>query len=220
MKPPDHNRLLISAAKAELLPIGCVQKGRSRTWLDDHEWWVGVVEFQPSAWSKGSYLNVGVCWLWYEKDYYSFDAALGAHGSRVESFHEFDGTDAFASSARVLSQRARDEVLALRDQLSSLRRTSEFLESKRVEKNVWGHYHAGVAAGLVGDSDAAFKHFAKVQAEKLDFDWVHKLKSRTTELLKSVEDKARFRSEIDSIVRRTRELLKLPTIGKPIQFES
>ncbi len=77
-----------------------------------------------------------------------------------------------------------------------------------------------MAAGLVGDSDAAFKHFAKVQAEKLDFDWVHKLKSRTTELLKSVEDKARFRSEIDSIVRRTRELLKLPTIGKPIQFES
>jgi hypothetical protein len=134
MKPPDHNRLLISAAKAELLPIGCAQKGRSRTWLDDHEWWVGVVEFQPSAWSKGSYLNVGVCWLWYEKDYYSFDAALGAHGSRVESFHEFDGTDAFASSARVLSQRARDEVLALREQLSSLRRTSKFLDQKGLRR--------------------------------------------------------------------------------------
>jgi len=99
MTIPDHNRLLTSAARAELVPLGCVQKGRSRTWLDDHEWWVGVVEFQPSAWSKGSYLNVGVCWLWYEKDYYSFDTALVADGSRIESFREFDGTDAFASES-------------------------------------------------------------------------------------------------------------------------
>ena len=220
MKPPDHNRLITAAAKAELLPLGCTQKGRSRTWLDDHGWWVGVVEFQPSAWSKGSYLNVGVCWLWYEKDYFSFDAALGANGSRVEPFHQYDGTGAFASSAHLLAQRARDEVLALRDQLSSLRRTSDFLESRSFEKNVWGRYHAGVAAGLMGDSDAASRYFEKVQSEKLDFDWVYQLKRRTTELLNAAEDKARFRSEIDSIVRRTRELLKLPAIGKPIQFES
>jgi hypothetical protein len=220
MKPPDHNRLLTSAAKAELLPLGCAQKGRSRTWLDDQVWWIGVVEFQPSAWSKGSYLNVGVCWLWYEKDYYSFDAALGAHGSRVESFHEFDGTDAFTQTARVLAQRARDEVLALRCELSSLSRIADFLESKMVEKNVWGHYHAGVAAGLVGNSDAAIRHFEKVRSEKLDFDWVHQLKRRTTELLQTAGDRVRFESEIDSIVRRTRELLKLPDGGRPIQFSS
>jgi hypothetical protein len=218
MKPTDHNRLLTSAAKAELLPLGCTQKGRSRTWLDDHVWWVGVVELQPGAWSKGSYLNVGVCWLWYEKDYYSFDAALGAYGSRVEAFHEFDGTDAFTESARVLARRARDEVLALREQLSSISVIAEFLESKRVEKNIWGHYHAGVAAGLVGNSDAAIKHFVKVQSEKLDFDWVHQLQRRTAELLQTARDRVRFRSEIDSIVRRTRELLKLPVVGKPIQF--
>jgi hypothetical protein len=220
MKPRDHNRLLTSAAKAELLPLGCVQKGRSRTWLDDHVWWVGVVEFQPSAWAKGSYLNVGVCWLWYEKDHFSFDAAVGAYGSRVESFHEFDGTDAFTEAARVLAQRARDEVLALRGELSSLSRTADFLESRSVEKNVWGYYHAGVAAGLVGNFDAAIGHFEKVQSEKLDFDWVHQLKRRTAELQQAAADKVRFDSEIVSIVRRTRELLRLPDIGTAIQFSS
>jgi len=219
MNRPDHNVLLASAASAALLPLGCTRKGRSRTWLDDHEWWVGVVEFQPSAWSKGSYLNVGVRWLWYENDHFSFDTALGAHGSRVEAFHEFDDTDAFEQSARVLAQRARTEVLALRDQMSSLRRTSEFLESRRLEDSVWGSYHAGVAAGLVGDSGAATAHFAKVLAEKSDFNWVRQLKGRTTALLESVEDTARFRLAIDSVVRRTRARLKLPIIGKPILFE-
>ena len=28
-------------------PLGLVQEGRSRTWLDDQAWWLGIVEFQP-----------------------------------------------------------------------------------------------------------------------------------------------------------------------------
>lgn len=70
-------------------PIGCVQKGRSRTWLDDHGWWVGVVEFQPHAWARGSFLNVGAAWLWYEQDFWSFDDGAGANGCRIEPFHEY-----------------------------------------------------------------------------------------------------------------------------------
>ncbi len=50
MPTPEHTRLLTAAARSILRPLGCVQKGRSRTWLDDQDWWVGVVEFQPSAW--------------------------------------------------------------------------------------------------------------------------------------------------------------------------
>ena len=57
----QHNRIIARAAKRRLEPLGCLQKGRSRTWIDDHGWWIGVVEFQPSGWSKGSYLNVGAC---------------------------------------------------------------------------------------------------------------------------------------------------------------
>jgi hypothetical protein len=219
MNAPDHNRLLTSSARTELQPLGCRQNGRSRTWLDDQRWWVGVIEFQPSAWSKGSYLNVGVCWLWYEKDFYSFDAALGPYGSRLELFHEFDGSDAFAKAAQQLAQRAREEVLGLRQQLDSLSRAANFLESNNAQSNVWAHYHAGVAAGLVGKSDSALRHFRKVESEKADFDWVLQLKSRTAELMQAVGDAARFRADISSIVRRTRELLKLPSLREPLQLE-
>jgi hypothetical protein len=44
-----------------LTPLGLTQRGRSRLWLDDHGWWLIVVEFQPSAWSRGSHLNVSAC---------------------------------------------------------------------------------------------------------------------------------------------------------------
>jgi hypothetical protein len=37
-----------------------VQKGRSRIWLDDHGWWIAVVEFQPSDWARRSRGKVAV----------------------------------------------------------------------------------------------------------------------------------------------------------------
>jgi hypothetical protein len=80
----NHNRLIGQAAKLILAPIGCKQKGRSRLWFDDHLWWVGVIEFQPSSWGKGSYLNVGAMWLWKAKSHWSFD-----DGYRIESFLQF-----------------------------------------------------------------------------------------------------------------------------------
>lgn len=219
MNAPDHNRLLTSAARDELQPLGCRQKGRSRTWLDDHGWWVGVVAFQPSSWSKGSYLNVGACWLWYEKEHYSFDAALSPYGSRVESFHEFDDSDAFTNAAKQLARRAREEVLSLRQQFESVGKAAIFLESNKPQQNIWAHYDAGVAAGLIGNHEAALRHFRQVASEKMDFDWVLLLKSRTAELTQSVRDAVRFQAEISAIVRKTRELLKLPSLSNPLQSQ-
>lgn len=102
MKLDDHNRLIKHAARSELKPIGCVQKGQSRTWLDDQNWWVGVVEFQPHSGAKGSYLNVGACWLWHEKDYLSFD-----DGHRVEPFNECLDSQKFGERPHSLWPRGR-----------------------------------------------------------------------------------------------------------------
>jgi hypothetical protein len=60
----EHGRIIAAAAKAALLPLGCKRKGQSRLWYSDQRFWVITVEFQPSGWSKGCYLNVGVKWLW------------------------------------------------------------------------------------------------------------------------------------------------------------
>jgi hypothetical protein len=117
-----HSKLLTKTAKEVLLPEGMFQKGRSRTWIDDHGWWIIVIEFQPSSWSKGSHLNVGAMRLWVEKDYFSFD-----DGYRVAPFVEYVNDDQFAPQARKLALAAREEVLKLRKRFASVQLAARYL---------------------------------------------------------------------------------------------
>ena len=98
--------------------MGLTQKGRSRTWVDDHGWWVIVVEFQPLGYSVGSYLNVGACWLWQPR---SEDASLHFdEGHRVQhSFTAFESEQQFLAAATGLAETASQEVLALRERFDS-----------------------------------------------------------------------------------------------------
>src|SRR6266436_5784902 len=179
--PPDHNRIIAAAAKAVLAPIGCIRKGRSRTWLDDHEWWVGVIEFQPSAWSRGSYLNVGACWLWDEKDYFSFDYGARDHDARVEPFQEFKTTEEFSDSARFLAEQAKVEVVRLRERFKTIRDVARNL-CRNSSLGIWDNYHAGVASGIIGDVLIAKTKFAGVFNEDSETAWIKKLKTRCAEL--------------------------------------
>lgn len=106
----DHNKLIKQAANLVLKPYGLFQKGSSRIWIDDNGWYLIVVEFQPSAWDKGSYLNVAIHYLWDEKDYLSFD-----YGHRVNSFVRFDGNETkFLSDMQSLAEIAMNKVMEYR----------------------------------------------------------------------------------------------------------
>ncbi len=56
----DHNKLIAAAAKQASSPLGLNRVGKSRSWYDDHGWWCIIVEFQPSSWSRDTYLNIPV----------------------------------------------------------------------------------------------------------------------------------------------------------------
>lgn len=207
----EHSRIIARAAKEALAPLGCFQKGRSRTWLDDHGWWVAVIEFQPSAWAKGSFLNVGACWLWYAKDSLSFD-----DGSRIEGFREFESTGQFQAVAAALAERAKNEVTALRKRFATVSAAAEHLRAKTTKDDIWTHYHAGVSCGLAGDIDGAKASLRNVVAmPERDLPWVHEVKARTAELLQVVDDTPLFRTRTGSIIESARERLKLPSRGAP-----
>lgn len=212
MKTLQHSRLINAAAKAALRPIGCVQKGRSRTWLDDRSWWVGVVEFQPSSWARGSYLNVGACWLWYEKDYLSFDA-----GDRVEDFQSFVNDEQFASVADELAKRARQEVIALRDRYSSPSHVQAWLAAKS-SISIWDQYHLAVSAGMAGATDQSRRSFADVMSNPDDRPWATDIRRRAAELMRCLELGNGFEAEIVDTIRRTRELLGLPALRDGIEL--
>ena len=95
---PTHDKLIARAAKKELGSLGFARKGRSRTWIADHGWWATIVEFQPSSWSKGSYLNVAPHWLWSCNDFLSFD-----FGGRLQEHVPFESDEQFSEATANLA---------------------------------------------------------------------------------------------------------------------
>jgi hypothetical protein len=104
----QHSKILNTVARKVLNPVGVKQKGRSQIWLDDQGWWVTVIEFQSSSWSKGSYLNVGVNWQWYPIDYFSFDL-----GYREETYIEYKSDEQFEPEAHKLAQTALKKLKSI-----------------------------------------------------------------------------------------------------------
>lgn len=181
------------------------QRGRSRLWLDDRGWWVAIVEFQPSGWSQGSYLNVGAMWLWFEKDYFSFD-----YGSRIESFAKYEDKATFAPLAENLARRAAAEVVGLRSRFSSVKAAASVLAAKS-PMGLWDSFHAGVASGLVGNVARATRFFRDVASTNDQRDWAQAAASLARDYSQALEDVPGFRLRIESVICRTRESLRLPT---------
>ena len=213
MPAEDHNRLIAKYAKTELGSIGCVRKGRSRIWIDDHAWWVLVVEFQPSSWSKGSYLNVGACWLWNLKDYLSFD-----YGNRVERFQSAAGEAPFEKKAQMLAAKAKATVEEYRVRFSSIRAVSTCLNDFQGD-GFYSHFHAGVAAGLIGDTDTCNHHLCLVTESNEDREWALDVKRRAKDLLGLANDLMRFRKYVCSVVIETRHKMGLPAVSEPLEFD-
>ena len=202
-----HGNLINKAAKQILSPLGCRQKGSSRLWYDDNQWWAVVVEFQPSAWAQGSYLNVGAMWFWNAKAHWSFN-----EGYRVETFHEFKTEEQFNEVALELANRAASEVKSLREKFRSIAAVADYMAQKP-KASIWEHYHAAIAFGLAGDCVAARTEFAMVQASTHDVPWVLSLKERTAELASGLDSPADFREMVLQEIQAARTLLRLPTLN-------
>jgi len=202
MAEPSHLRILTKAAKSVLMPLGITQKGRSRTWLDDQRWWLGVIEFQPSSWSKGSYLNVGACWLWDVKDYLSFD-----HGNRTERFVSYASDEQFVPEAERLATRAKQRVLELRKTFKSPADVAKVMSAG--PGTHWVRFHAGVAYGCCGEARKAHKSFAEVLRLGAEHDWQKDLLRRVEELDAMLSTPRIFRETIEAAILETRRRLKL-----------
>lgn len=201
----DASHVVAAAAREVLRPLGLVQRGRSRVWLDDHGWWLVVVEFQPSSWSQGTYLNVGAMWLWTPKNHLSFD-----HGSRVEGFEPLLDEGSFATVVRGLAVRAADEVHRLRSLFVDVRAVARTL-APGLEGEGWACYHAAVAHALAGDTNSAKTGFRALSVpEPRDPSWLRELRVRAAELTDLCDRPAEFGRFIRAVVDRTRDALELP----------
>ncbi|NIK47565.1 hypothetical protein [Variibacter gotjawalensis] len=202
-KQNEHGKIIAAAAKAALAPIGCVRKGQSRTWYSDERYWLILVTFDPSGWEKGTYLVVSASWLWYEKDYQSFDL-----GYRIADFVRFESAKQFRPIMEEYAEKAAREVERLRRdlalisdisrQLFALVPTGDWRKATGPDRRA---FEAAIAAGLADDFDTARKLFDKVATwETFGYESQFQLKSKAAHIAAFVGDRHRFRAEIQRVI--------------------
>ncbi|MFD8319015.1 hypothetical protein [Kitasatospora purpeofusca] len=170
-------RIITSVARNSLKPLGLAQRGRSRLWIDDHGWWLGVVEFTPSR-TAGSGLRVGAMWLWHDVDHVAFNVEAVRVGPEP-----FCTEDRFTQLAIGLGRQAAASVTALREQFQALPDVARYLMFRPVRRGyLWDGLDAGIAAALVGDPDAARDQFERVLREDPLAPWMVEAQGRAREL--------------------------------------
>ena len=110
---------------------------------------MAVVEFQPSGWSRGSYLNVGCMWLWNTRVHISFDL-----GYRVDGFVHFENEKPFEPIADKLAIRALQKVEEYRILFLSVHDLSDYY-LENIPKGFRPGFNAGIA-----DSPGAIERVA------------------------------------------------------------
>jgi len=212
--PRIHDKLIASAAWEILAPLGFQQKGRSRTWFADEGWWVSVVEFQPSSWDRGSYLNVAAKWLWRDVPYWSFDFTLDS-SARVSSFSKFESEEQFTQVSRELARVASTETLRLRAALPDVTAVADLLVARAASSaNPHRLYDAAAAAYLAGRSDEAARLFAQLSLvqpnDSPNAGWLQKLRRSGGELAAVTGDDDRLLEVLSHQVATSRKALALP----------
>jgi hypothetical protein len=204
----DHSRLIAEAAREALQPLGLIRKGRSRTWLDDNDWWLAVVEFQPSSWARGSYVNVGAMWLWRNTNERHIYFGIG---HRIDGVGFADASDAgFAAEIAAMADAARQHVRSLRAQLPTVEAAAAVLREKAIRERGWAMWDAAVALGLSGNQDESAAMFGEVAQDRDDREWWVPVKQNAAELADLVrDDAARFSAEVQTWIARYRQALKL-----------
>lgn len=203
-KASEHGRLIAAAAKAALLPLGCMRKGQSRLWISDQGCWVILIEFQPSGWEKGTYLNLGAKWLWYR-----FGNQLAHDRCRFADFIRFESPEQFAPLIVGMAASAAREVLTLRQKFRTLADINRHLQG-RITQDGLPVFLAAVSSGLVGDRTTSRRLFERLKKwAPIDYDWQRNLKSDAAQLAAVLDEPDQFRAVVMKIVDKRRHHLGL-----------
>ncbi len=198
----SSDKIIQQAAKTILQKEGLFQKGSSGTWIDDNGWYLTIVEFQPSGYMKGSYLNVAIHYLWREIDYFTFD-----YGSRIGDFKEFTGdAEQFQNKMTELAQTAICQVREYR-RFSDLQYAKRQILKAKAANKTHELYHNLMICGLCEDASAR-KFFCqlKEKLQNIDFAWEQEyLKELVERIEPIIDDSQALRAYIVAKILRQRD---------------
>ncbi|MBO5164642.1 MAG: hypothetical protein J6B75_10940 [Ruminococcus sp.] len=115
----QHNKIINAVAKQYLASEGLFRVGSSRNWIDDNGYFLTIVEFQPSSYSRGTYLNVGINFMWEKSeglnDTLSFDCGgrvIIGKGTQFAEYRERlkNGDEIFTAEVEKFAAAALEKV--------------------------------------------------------------------------------------------------------------
>ena len=160
----QHNKIINAAARKILAPEGLFRVGSSRTWIDDNGYFVIQVEFQPSAYGRGSYLNVGISFLWEASEGLNDTLAFNI-GYRVDKagYASYRGNDAafeekMAHFAEAAMEKVREYRL-FRDMDYAKEQMERWLGNIPKGRGFWEVYHLAMLCFLKRDFEEGKEYF-------------------------------------------------------------
>ncbi len=219
VKENEHGRIITTAAKQHLAPLGCSRRGKSRFWFSDESFWLIGISFEPSSFRQGTYLLVGVQWLWHVKPYFSFDKILDIAGRSQKPWVQFESEAQFLPEVERLIARAASDIELFRDLYSSLSSIAHDLEATaNTRSTVWQVFHAAVATALAQERPRSRKLFERVIAEPVHHEWQASLNAEAVHLASLVSDRDGFRQAILDRVVQNRGLRRLDVDRERIEM--
>jgi len=209
----DHNRLLKKIAKERLIPFDIVQEGKSRTFLYDNGWWTIVIEFQSSSWSKGTYLNIGVDFNFYPRDYFAF-----TYGHREKSFEEAKDEAHFTKIINDYCDFTIKKVKDLRSKFQDLWAATKHFK-KQAGNDPWDNFILGVLYGMMGHLSKAKGYLKKVQKEKCEHDFEFERQKLVNEMLTWLGNEQIFINNMKSLINKSRQMKKLPIVDLKLTLQ-
>lgn len=173
----EHDKIINAAAKKVLSPKGLFRKGTSRVWLDDNGYFITQVEFQPSAREKGSFLNVGISFLWEYSEVLNTRLAF-SYGYRVDVDNKqfvryHDNNEEFIMEMERFADVALQRVLEYR-RFCDLNYAKEMLAQRISDKcRLWHIYDMAMICFLKGDLEEGTRFFNEFVCDLKDCIYEH-----------------------------------------------
>ena len=227
MTVEPHAKIINAVAKKYLAPQGFFQKGRLRTWLQDNGWFLTVVEFQPSGFSKGTFLNVGMHFLWKipcGEPVISFDYGQGRLTppkvpSQYIAYHGDD--DAFAQQLETMV-RAAVKIAQEYQHCIDLAYAQRLICSGKTTDAGWREYDRAMLCFLSGDVTAGTRHMKHfINAVDLQTgNWAaDAVRHCETEILPRCTTRKEARQMVTDMIQETRERYRKHPAFQPMSQE-
>jgi len=200
----DHNKLLKKVARERLKPFNILQKGQSRTFLYDKGLWTAIIEFQPSSWSRGTYLNVAADFHLYPRDYFAF-----AYGGREKSFEEAENENDFSKIVNDYCDQALLKVAKIKVDFIDISSSIKTLENLK-SNDPWKIYDLGILYALNGQINPSKRCLQIVYEQKCDRPFEFERQKIIAEILEWFDNDRLLKSKLKDMINRTRQLKKLP----------